>query len=589
MVGREDVVALLDGGSVFSLMVELLNAAISSGMTAQSEDWPVAGLQWWGPDQTASTMSQGPALALRAVILLRITIVGLKGEQHRMVTRVRVARSGSIVKWRGVILGAPFLDAPPLGLGHIPKVGGHFFQALGFLAKRLEEKAIQDGLEGLMVAACHHADVLPTIAEVSVPAPATGLPLYLLDVEHSDAISDTVSGRLVAAVGPDAAPVHLDDDDVVLHLGEVAWVPATTTLSRPPTTGEEVEIETNSAASVHAVAGIWDSREGMMVVCNLSQPEVRLSRGDLVGSARLSCPPAAETPSGPADVAVSPAEEAAPAINHVQRKEEELRKLHEVDIPPERYYQKLEAWRRKRFPKADASVLEHCAALEPFLDICIASGFSLGGSKSTGKIFQPEMEFLGDIVGRHGLRSTENHLDAVKHFGPINDAPAMRRFLGAFGWVRKSFPKECIVVLPELTAQLRKDALWPMPPAAEKAKLALQSLALRAILLSVVDEVAAITRERPLEQIADGCRYGWGGTVYQLSPCRRFLNVIGMYSGLLTPAQAQAHPRRVEVLAQRETRRAARKHIGRLPADCWTDHAHLITDLKSPEADSSAS
>ena len=60
-----------------------------------------------------------------------------------------------------------------------------------------------------------------------------------------------------------------------------------------------------------------------------------------------------------------------------------------------------------------------------------------------------------------------------------------------------------------------------------------------------------------------------------------------MYSGLLTPAQAQAHPRQVEVLAQRETRRASRKHIGRLPTDCWTDHAHMVTDLKSPEADAS--
>ena len=112
-----------------------------------------------------------------------------------------------------------------------------------------------------------------------------------------------------------------------------------------------------------------------------------------------------------------------------------------------------------------------------------------------------------------------------------------------------------------------------MPLEAQKAKIALQKLAIRAVLLSVVDEVAAITRVRPLEQIADGCKYGWGGTVYQLSPCRRFLNVIGMYSGLLTVAQSQAHPRRIEVLAQRETRRACRKHTGRLQANCWTDHA----------------
>ena len=55
-------------------------------------------------------------------------------------------------------------------------------------------------------------------------------------------------------------------------------------------------------------------------------------------------------------------------------------------------------------------VLEHCASLEPFFDICISSGFSLGASKSVGKIFQKEIEFLGDLVGRFGLRSTEKQL-----------------------------------------------------------------------------------------------------------------------------------------------------------------------------------
>ena len=187
--------------------------------------------------------------------------------------------------------------------------------------------------------------------------------------------------------------------------------------------------------------------------------------------------------------------------------------------------------------------------------------------------------------GRTGLRSTEEHLDAVKHSGEIKNTEGMRRFLGAFGWVRKSFPKEVIVTLPALTAQLKKDAVWPMPPEAAKAKLALQGLACRAVLLAVIDEIAAITRSRPLEQIADGCRHGWGGAVYQLSPDRRDLNMLGTYSGLLTVAQSQAHPRRLELLSQREVTRARRKHLGRIPANCWTDHAHVITDTRAPEAD----
>ena len=75
-----------------------------------------------------------------------------------------------------------------------------------------------------------------------------------------------------------------------------------------------------------------------------------------------------------------------------------------------------------------------------------------------------------------------------------------------------------------------------MPPEAVKAQRAIQRLAERAIRLSVFDEVAAIIRTRPLEQIADCSGYGWGGTCYQLDPeCVR-LNVIGMYNGLMTLA-----------------------------------------------------
>ena len=105
----------------------------------------------------------------------------------------------------------------------------------------------------------------------------------------------------------------------------------------------------------------------------LSQPNVTLTHGDVIGVARVV---AADVP------ALSEADEAeAPSIAHVQRQEEELQRLHEIDMPPESYYDALDAWRRSTFPNACPHVLEHCAALEPFLDACIASGFSLGAAK----------------------------------------------------------------------------------------------------------------------------------------------------------------------------------------------------------------
>ena len=111
-----------------------------------------------------------------------------------------------------------------------------------------------------------------------------------------------------------------------------------------------------------------------------------------------------------------------------------------------------------------------------------------------------------------------------------------------------------------------------MPADKVAAQKAIQQLACEAIRLSVIDMVGAISGDRPLEQVADFCPYGWGGTIYQLAPDRRTLNVLGMYGGCLTLAQSNWHPRRGELYAQRQTRREARRDRGRLPALCWTDH-----------------
>ena len=105
-----------------------------------------------------------------------------------------------------------------------------------------------------------------------------------------------------------------------------------------------------------------------------------------------------------------------------------------------------------------------------------------------------------------------------------------------------------------------------------------QQLACRCIQLAAVYMVGLVSGDRPLEQVADFCPFGWGGTVYQSSPDGAKLNVLGMYGGSLTLPQSNWHPRRGELYAQRETRREARKHLGRLPAECWTDHSAAVKD-----------
>ena len=80
------VEALLDGGAVFSLVAEeylvaMINGAVSNGLSTDSKDWPLAGLQHWGADASATTVSNAPALQIRAIVLLRITLVGINGNR----------------------------------------------------------------------------------------------------------------------------------------------------------------------------------------------------------------------------------------------------------------------------------------------------------------------------------------------------------------------------------------------------------------------------------------------------------------------------------------------------------------------------
>ena len=173
------------------------------------------------------------------------------------------------------------------------------------------------------------------------------------------------------------------------------------------------------------------------------------------------------------------------------------------------------------------------------------------------------------------MRAPPKHQQGV---GDIPDVSALRRFLGTFNWVRGHFPKEVQAALPYLNAALKKDATFPLSGEQLRAKRAIQRLACQCIELAAVDMIGLFAGDRPLEQVADFCPYGWGGTVYQMSPDGARLNALGMYGGSLTLPQSNWHPRRGEMYAQRETRREARKHLGRLPAECWTDHSASVKD-----------
>ena len=119
-----------------------------------------------------------------------------------------------------LIIGAPDLDQPPLGLGHKPTAGGHYFSGPDMILPRVEADSVQRGLQGQMVASIGplRPDTRDPLS-FSVGSPS-GLPLFML--ESGEANSDPMgpcSGG-VLAVAPDAkvAPVVLEADEARLRI-----------------------------------------------------------------------------------------------------------------------------------------------------------------------------------------------------------------------------------------------------------------------------------------------------------------------------------------------------------------------------------
>ena len=92
-------------------------------------------------------------------------------------------------------------------------------------------------------------------------------------------------------------------------------------------------------------------------------------------------------------------------------------------MPPAEYYEFLKQWRREQHPHADPHLLDHLDVLEPSLDLCIVSGFSLAAEKSRDKIAQHRIQVLGELVGRLGREATDHHLKTVRDFKIVEDVP----------------------------------------------------------------------------------------------------------------------------------------------------------------------
>ena len=123
-------------------IVEIINHALALGKTPDDPEWPLASLAHWNRDSTASSGAGEADMRVCGLVDLRLELRTTNGGRSLHVFRFRIMRGG-FDKPPFLLIGAPALDAPPLGIGHRPLLGGHYFPGLGITVARKEADAVQ--------------------------------------------------------------------------------------------------------------------------------------------------------------------------------------------------------------------------------------------------------------------------------------------------------------------------------------------------------------------------------------------------------------------------------------------------------------
>eukprot|EP00972_Heterocapsa_arctica_P053840 7929159-Heterocapsa_arctica.AAC.1 len=97
-VAGKGVETLLDGGAAMSviieeLLVDIINGALHRGLSPADAAWPLAGLEWWGSDSFACSVSKDAPLRILGIVLLRTTLRGIDGRER--VARHHSRRAGA--------------------------------------------------------------------------------------------------------------------------------------------------------------------------------------------------------------------------------------------------------------------------------------------------------------------------------------------------------------------------------------------------------------------------------------------------------------------------------------------------------------
>ena len=149
-VGGLVVPVMLDTGATTNavaeeLVIEVLNHALTVGLTPGDPKWPVR-LERWAHPELVTGVAKGRGVQVIGAVVFPVVFKGDTQKEVVHLMRFKIfAKGGS--SWNGLVVGGPSLELPPLGLGLRSHPGGHCLEALGLTLVRREAREVSRRLD----------------------------------------------------------------------------------------------------------------------------------------------------------------------------------------------------------------------------------------------------------------------------------------------------------------------------------------------------------------------------------------------------------------------------------------------------------
>ena len=203
---------------------------------------------------------------------------------------------------------------------------------------------------------------------------------------------------------------------------------------------------------------------------------------------------------------------------------------------------------------------EHLEHLEAVLTRLAAAGLKVNASKSS--FCKDELEYLGYLINREGVRPTLKKVEAITQIATPKTKKQVRSFIGMVNYYRDMWPKRSELLAP-LSSLTSATAKWEWTDVHQKSFDEMKKLVVRETLLTYPDF------NKTFEIQTDASDLQLGACIMQEG------KPIAFYSRKLNPAQTRYTVTEKELLSIVETLKEFRNILLGQKLKVFTDHQNL--------------